>query len=85
MNFCRTCEQDFSSIAAFDKHRVGVHAYTYSEGVAMEPMRENGRRCLTTDELCASGFRQNVRGRWELAESADRARAAFPQAQAAQK
>ncbi len=83
MNYCRNCEQDFSSIAAFDKHRVGVHAYTYSEGVAMEPMREDGRRCLTTDELRASGFRQNVRGRWELAASADRARAAFPKAQAA--
>ncbi len=77
MNLCRSCEQDFSSVRAFDTHRVGVHAYTYSEGVKMDPSREDGRRCLRLDEFSAAGLRQNAKGRWELAAHADQARRAF--------
>jgi hypothetical protein len=77
MNLCRSCEQDFSSVRAFDKHRVGVHAFTYSEGLALDPPREDGRRCLRTDELEDAGFRLTASGRWELAAEADRARTAF--------
>jgi hypothetical protein len=77
VNLCRDCGQDFSSVRAFDRHRVGVHAYTYSQGVAMEPAREDGRRCLGLDELEDAGFRQTASGRWELAAEADRARRAF--------
>ena len=29
----------------------GKHAYTYSEGVKMEPMREDGRRCLQPSDV----------------------------------
>lgn len=71
MNYCRGCEQDFSSVSAFDRHRVGTHAYLYGPG------REDGRRCIPVDELEATGFRQNARGRWEIAADADRARTAF--------
>jgi hypothetical protein len=77
MNLCRSCGQDFSSVRAFDTHRVGKHAYTYPGGLAMDPMREDGRRCLRPDEFSAAGLRQNAKGRWELAQHADRARRAF--------
>jgi len=51
LNFCSSCEEDFASVAAFDQHRAGKHAYTYSEGVKMEPMREDGRRCLQPSDV----------------------------------
>lgn len=66
MNVCVPCGKDFGSVSAFDAHRVGTHAYTYSEGVKMEPMREDGRRCLSRAELVESGFVQNTHGRWSL-------------------
>jgi hypothetical protein len=28
VNNCRACGEDFSSVTAFDRHRVGGHAYT---------------------------------------------------------
>ena len=77
MNYCTSCDKDFTSVRAFDTHRVGKHAYTYTEGVAMEPMREDGRRCLRTDELCDAGIAQDARGRWFLVEDRERARRAF--------
>jgi len=73
MNLCTTCNQDFGSVTAFDTHRVGVHEYTYSEGLRMEPMREDGRRCLTIDEMAtltdkkgSPVFTKNARGAWSL-------------------
>ena len=65
-NECGACGLDFSSLSGFESHRVGKHAYTYSQGVRMEPMREDGRRCLTADELTARGMAQNALGRWTL-------------------
>jgi hypothetical protein len=65
VNFCRICRRDFSSLKAFDRHRVGRY----------EPL---GRRCLDSTELVKAGFRRNGRGRWELAAHADRARTRFP-------
>jgi hypothetical protein len=64
VNLCRSCGQDFGSLSAFDAHRVGVHAYTYSQGAAMTPIREDGRRCLTIDELYAAGWHRDQHGRW---------------------
>jgi hypothetical protein len=73
MNLCRACGLDFGSISAFDTHRVGKHAYTYSEGVLMDPVREDGRRCLSAAEIEASvnrdgsaTFSPNARGVWTL-------------------
>jgi hypothetical protein len=66
MNLCRGCGQDFGSVKAFDAHRVGVHAYTYTEGLAMDPPREDGRRCLSVEEMEAAQFVRNSRGRWSL-------------------
>lgn len=74
-NLCRGCGHDFASVEAFDRHRVGVHAYTYSEGVRMEPIREDGRRCMDDAEMVASGMELDARGRWRVKLSdVDRAR-----------
>ena len=61
MNLCRSCTTDFASVAAFDKHRVGVYAYPWS------PDREDGRRCLIGDELTEAGMELDPRGRWRVA------------------
>ena len=63
-NGCSSCGEDFGSVTAFDGHRVGKHGYTYSEGVKMEPMREDGRRCLTRSELAAKGWARDRHLRW---------------------
>ena len=75
MNFCRSCRQDFSSIRAFDVHRVGRHDYSFREGLEREPSVEDGRRCLDPDELCERGLELDARGRWALREHAERGRA----------
>jgi hypothetical protein len=77
MNVCGACGRDFSSIRAFDSHRVGRHAYLHAEGLKMHPSRDDGRRCLTEDELHAAGFAQNGRGRWGLTDEMERARQRF--------
>lgn len=61
---CSPCGLVFTSTSAFDKHRVGKHAYTFREGLEMDPPREDGRRCLGEDELVALDWRQNRYGRW---------------------
>lgn len=76
-NQCGPCGLDFSSLRAFDTHHVGKHAYTHEEGLAMNPPRQDGRRCLTVDELRAAGFSQNTRGRWGLTADIHRARRRF--------
>jgi hypothetical protein len=65
MNLCCDCGEDFTGIRLFDAHRVGRHAYTYSEGLAMDPPREDGRRCLDVDEMQERGWRLDKRGRWQ--------------------
>jgi len=52
-------------VRAFDAHRVGVHAYTYSEGLKMDPMREDGRRCLTVAEMEEQGWFKDRFDRWK--------------------
>jgi hypothetical protein len=67
VNFCRACRQDFGSVSAFDTHRTGKHAYTYLEGLDMDPSKEDGRRCLDEGELTALGWRRDNHGRWRQA------------------
>ena len=64
MNLCSPCGLDFATVPDFDSHRVGVHAYTYHEGLKFDPPVEDGRRCLTLDEMKAAGWTQNSHGRW---------------------
>ena len=81
MNLCHSCEHDFSSVSLFDQHRVGRHAYTYSEGVAMDPIREDGRRCLSAIEMRNKGWEEDLRGRWSDPRSVEAVRAAFSASQ----
>lgn len=64
MNLCRTCGLDFSSVEAFDLHRVGTYDYTFDQGLLCETPRVDGRRCLGLDELTAAGWEIDARGRW---------------------
>ena len=84
MNYCRTCKTDFGSVSAFDRHRVGVHAYSLAEGLRRVPAVEDGRRCLDAREIANSRaedgslvFARNARGLWSLRRSVDAAREAF--------
>ena len=64
MNMCPTCGLDFKTVEAFDEHRVGTHDYTYSEGLRREPIVEDGRRCLSLNEIKEGGWTQDRSGRW---------------------
>lgn len=55
--YCRDCGRDFTGDKLFDRHRVGAHDYTYSEGLRRDPPVEDGRRCLHADELRELGLR----------------------------
>lgn len=75
-NLCRSCSQDFGSVAAFDFHKRGTHEYTLSEGLRMDPPREDGRRCLTVREMetvkrtdGVPALTVNSRGQWSLTSS----------------
>ena len=72
MNECGTCGIDFASVTAFDRHRVGKHAFTHTQGLRMKPPREDGRRCLDTDEMAALGMAISGRGRWAIPGNKDR-------------
>lgn len=64
MNGCRECGQNFTTVKAFDEHRTGFHAFTYSEGIKMEPQRDDGRRCMTFSEMTEFGWSQDNHGQW---------------------
>jgi hypothetical protein len=64
VNVCAACGLDFAKVAYFDRHRVGRHAYSFSDGLRMDPPREDGRRCLDKGELRAMGWTTDARGRW---------------------
>lgn len=63
---CTSCGEGFVSDRAFDKHRVGVHDYTFPEGAAFDPPKLDGRRCLHTFEMEAAGWARDRWGRWRL-------------------
>ena len=65
-NWCTTCEKDFGSVRAFDRHRVGKYQYS-----AEHP---DGRRCLSTNEMSQDEFVLNSRGVWSLKSSLESAK-----------
>jgi hypothetical protein len=71
MNLCTACNEDFSSVEIFDRHRVGVREYDWS------PEREDGRRCLDVQEMQANGWKLDQRNRWHDPARSGRAREAF--------
>jgi hypothetical protein len=77
LNGCRECGQDFSALKYFDAHRVGVHAYTITEGLKLDPPREDGRRCLSTKEMQDRGWVKDRYGRWTDPSNAAKVREHF--------
>jgi hypothetical protein len=77
MNLCRACGEDFASVAAFDRHRVGVHTYTFTQGLLLDPPVEDGRRCMDEEELYAAGMELDRYACWSIAADAERARNHF--------
>jgi hypothetical protein len=74
-NFCRGCGQDFSSLAAFDRH--------HADDDRVTPTRWNPRpqRCLGPVELEAAGLELDDRGQWRfVVTEAERDRLAGPRA-----
>ena len=67
LNLCRSCGCDFASVRALKAHRVGVHAYTYSEGLKLTPPAEDGRRCRDEAEMVEYGLELDGHGRWRFA------------------
>lgn len=59
---------------AFDGHRVGVHEYLYSEGLRLDPPREDGRRCRDEAEMLEHGLELDARSRWRVVADAERIR-----------
>lgn len=49
-NQCPTCGKFFNSTSAFEKHRTGTY--------------EEGRRCMTTEEMLAAKMAINKDGWW---------------------
>ena len=70
-NFCASCGEDFASVRAFDRHRVGRHDVLWSLD------NEGGRRCLDSVEMEAAGMAPGGRRRWEIVAEAERARGRF--------
>jgi hypothetical protein len=56
MSKCIACSKVFTTVANFDKHRVGPHA-------------KGQRRCLSEDELKRIGMVQNAKGVWRDASA----------------
>jgi len=74
---CTTCSEDFASLAAFDRHRVGEYPQrgpAESVGPLDEWTPERGRRCLGVNEMLDTGFERNAYGRWSIARDLARAR-----------
>ena len=64
-HFCAACGNDFNSLHAFDKHRVG----SYGTAILDAKDRTIGytrpeRRCMTIDEMIAAKMQRNQYGRW---------------------
>ena len=70
-NFCASCGEDFASVRAFDRHRVGSHEVVWS----LE--NEHGRRCLDAGEMRAAGMAPCGRGRWQIVSEVAAVRGRF--------
>jgi len=64
LNLCRTCDQDFTSVRLFDAHRVGAYGPGDYKGDLEDWSPEQGRRCLSIEEMEERGWAQNERDRW---------------------
>ena len=66
VNICRSCGVDFSSVSAFDRHRVGRHVYTLSEGLRLNTTHEDGTALPRCRRESAPGRRMELDRAWSL-------------------
>ena len=72
-NLCRSCDKDFASVSAFDRHRTGDHELDY-------PEQEEGRRCRNEQEMIEAEMERDRSGRWRRRHDAyHQTRAGSPQ------
>jgi hypothetical protein len=53
VSYCTGCRRTFSSVSAFDLHRVGLFTH-------------NQRHCFTLQEMSARGMARNDKDQWTL-------------------
>ncbi len=68
-SLCNTCGETFKSVAGFDKHRIGSFGegiYKPGDIVRKKPIgiTKPTRRCMTPEEMGASGMSKNAQGWW---------------------
>jgi hypothetical protein len=59
---------------------VGTYEYTLEQGLELDPLREDGRRCLEADEMEAKGWELDHRGHWVDPVRLEASREAFAKA-----
>lgn len=73
MCICTACDKTFKSEAGFNAHRTGEFKITiYKDGDTKRKSpighKKGVRRCMTTEEMVASGMSTNDRGWWITGE-----------------
>jgi hypothetical protein len=63
-NQCYECKKDFISMRAFDAHRIGEIAIIVKRGRRKLYLRNPERRCMSTREMKAAGFKKNDEEMW---------------------
>ena len=63
-SICGACDQTFTSVSAFDMHRVGGYGDPiYKKGKLVE-YGPSKRHCLSAEEMREKGMLQNEKGWW---------------------
>ena len=72
-NICSGCDLTFGSVGSHSKHRVGSYGDAiYDKHKHVIGYEKPTRRCLTVDEMLASGWTTNPRGWWMKPEKLTR-------------
>jgi len=61
---CRACEETFTSVGAFDRHRTGSYGNAIYKGQKFIYYEKPSRRCLTCEEMKEKGLLQRENGAW---------------------
>jgi hypothetical protein len=80
VNYCTSSDQDFSSVAALDRHRIGKHEYSHVEGLRSSLLARTPGACMSVDAMNAVGHGAQPRGRWYDVDAAERVCERFAEA-----
>lgn len=67
-SLCRACNTTFTSVKAFDLHRVASYGKAVYAGKSHRVVgyTPHQRRCLTIEEMQALGMTQHEKGWWQM-------------------